>query len=128
MTEWLVCVWLASCAGCCSARSPPLHQEKEEKHILPGHIADEGKVHSWLQRDRPGPRWAGGVNENKPREDGQRTYEEAERNEVSKGPRVLLQSWQSRDLNRMEFLIYKIFLLYYLFHIILEALLFESEK
>ena len=62
------------------------------------------------------------------REDGQRADEEAERNEVSKGPCVLLQSWQSRDLNRMEFLIYKIFLLYYLFHIILEALLFESEK
>lgn len=43
-------------------------------------------------------------------------------------PVCLFQSWQHIDLSRMEFLIYKIFLLYYLFHIILEALLFESEK
>lgn len=49
-------------------------------------------------------------------------------NEVSEGACMFISELTKHKPNRTEFLIYKVFLLYYLFYIMLEALLFEPEK
>lgn len=49
-------------------------------------------------------------------------------NEVSEGSCVFISELTEHHPNSTEFLIYKVFLLYYLFYIILESQLFEPEK
>lgn len=49
-------------------------------------------------------------------------------NEVSEGVCMFILELIKYKFNRIEFLIYKVFLLYYLFYIMLEVLFFELEK